>query len=156
MKKKKATLSIGVIAAPVAVMCAGALLLVLTLVSGCGGQANQSLATDVKFPGFVYRSEDSLKGYNIAVSYPEVLQYVPCYCGCKQDAGKYQSLKDCFIDRRTGEYDEHAAGCAICLEEAIDVGRWKQEGLSTREIRERIDANYAERGEPTETPMPPE
>lgn len=132
-------------------------LVAILLLSGCGGQsADAEVSADVKFPEFVYRSEDALKGYRIAVAYPEVLEFVPCYCGCKQDAERYQSLKDCFIDRKTGEYDEHAAGCAICLEEAIDIGQWKKEGLSTKEIRQRIDEQYAERGEPTDTPMPPE
>ena len=135
---------------------AAAILLIALVAAGCGGQADEGVSVDVKFPEFVYRSEDSLKGYRIAVAYPEVLEFVPCYCGCERDAEKYRSLKDCFINRQTGDYDEHAAGCAICLEEAMDIGRWKKEGMSTKEIRERIDEQYKERGEPTDTPMPPE
>jgi hypothetical protein len=132
-----------------------AILVLAFIAAGCGAGEDKAASVDVEFPEFVYRSEDSLKGYKIAVAYPEVLEFVPCYCGCEQDE-KYQSLKDCFIDRKTGEYDEHAAGCGICLEEADDIGQWEKEGLSRLEIRERIDAKYEERGTPTETPMPPD
>lgn len=137
---------------------AGALVLLMATMAlaGCGGGSDETLAADVDFPQFVYRSEDSLKGYRIAATYPEALEAVPCYCGCEQNPEKYQNLKDCFIDRKTGDFDEHAAGCAICLEEAIDIGEWMKEDLSLREIRDRIDEAYEGRGKPTDTPMPSE
>ena len=133
-----------------------AVLILAFIASGCGGGGDDKAASvDVNFPEFVYRSEDALKGYKIAVAYQDVLKFVPCYCGCQQDAEKYQSLKDCFIDRKTGEYDEHAAGCGICLEEAADISQWEKDGLTTLQIREKIDAKYQDRGTPTDTPMPP-
>lgn len=130
--------------------------LAILLLAGCGSQSSQDTTVNANFPEFVYRSEQSLEGYKIAVAYPETLKFVPCYCGCQQDAQKYQNLQDCFIDRQTGDYDEHAAGCTTCLDEAMDIGQWEHEGLSTREIRDRIDVKYSERGEPTDTPMPSE
>jgi len=138
---------------PVAVLAAA---LAVFLLSGCSSQPGEETSTGASFPEFVFRSEDSLEGYKIAVSYRETLRFVPCYCGCQQDGEKYQSLLDCFIDRKTGDYDEHAAGCTTCLDEAKDIGQWENEGLSRKEIRDRIDAKYAERGEPTDTAMPPE
>ncbi|MFA6001066.1 MAG: PCYCGC motif-containing (lipo)protein [Thermoleophilia bacterium] len=120
------------------------------LFSGCSSTAGN----DPAFPEFVYRSEQSLEGYRIAAANQDIMQFIPCYCGCKQDAEKYRSLKDCFYDRKTGAYDEHAASCTTCLDEAADLSQWKQEGLTAAQIRERIDTKYAERGEPTDTPMP--
>jgi hypothetical protein len=35
------------------------------------------------------------EAYRFALAYPEVLQYMPCYCGCIDDG--HQSNKDCFI-----------------------------------------------------------
>lgn len=140
---------ISLLALPISAMA----ILAVFLLSGCG-QADEGLNANVNFPEFVYRSEGALEGYKLAVAYKDEMQFTPCYCGCKRDAEKYQSLKDCFISRQTGDFDEHAAGCSICLEEARDIGQWKKEGLFTREIRERIDAQYAERGEPTDTPLP--
>lgn len=133
-----------------------AVALAILFLTGCGGQSRQDTATETNFPEFVYRSEQSLEGYKIAVAFPETLKFVPCYCGCSQDPEKYQNLQDCFINRQTGDFDEHAAGCTTCLDEAMDIGQWQKEGLSNREIRDRIDAKYTERGEPTDTPMPSE
>lgn len=127
----------------------------LALLAGCGGETGSDTGA-ADFPEFVFRSEESLNGYKIAVAHQDTLRYVPCYCGCQQDAEKYQSLLDCFIDRKTGAYDEHAAGCTTCLDEAIDIGQWQKEGLSRTEIRQRIDEKYQERGVPTATPMPPD
>lgn len=127
-----------------------AVLLSIALLTGCDDPA----ADDPAFPEFVYRSEDSLMGYRIAAASRDIMRNVPCYCGCKQDPEKYQSLEDCFYDRKTGDFDEHAAGCTTCLDEAIDIDQWKKDGLSASEIRDLIDAKYAERGEPTDTPRP--
>ncbi|MBI5870302.1 MAG: hypothetical protein HZB44_05000 [Actinobacteria bacterium] len=132
-------------------VCAVMAALALSLASGCGG----TVATDdPAFPEFVYRSEESLDGYRLAAANQELFDRIPCYCGCKQDPEKYTSLKDCFYDRKTGDFDEHAAGCTTCLDEAVDIGQWRDEGFSPREIRDRIDEKYSERGEPTDTPMP--
>ncbi|MDO8735829.1 MAG: PCYCGC motif-containing (lipo)protein [Thermoleophilia bacterium] len=128
-----------------------AIFLLLLLAFGCGEQA---ATDDPAFPEFVYRSEESLDGYRLAAANQELFDRVPCYCGCKTDPEKYQSLKDCFYDRNTGGFDEHAAGCTTCLDEAMDIGQWRIEGFSPTEIRNKIDEKYSERGEPTDTPMP--
>lgn len=134
------------------------LLLVALIAAGCG-QSNtggpEDSAADIKFPEFVYRSEEALKGYKIAAVNQDVIEKVPCYCGCVLDSEKYQNLKDCFYNRNTGDFDEHAAGCTTCLDEAKDIGQWRQEGLSVKDIRQNIDEKYAERGEPTHTPPIP-
>lgn len=127
------------------------LLLVTVLTTGCGGSV---ASDDPAFPEFVYRSEESLDGYRLAAANQELFDRIPCYCGCEQEPEKYQSLKDCFYDRETGDFDEHAAGCTTCLDEAVDIGSWRNDGFSSREIRDKIDEKYSERGEPTDTPMP--
>lgn len=128
-----------------------AVLLLMFLAAGCGGT---EAADDPAFPEFVYRSEESLDGYRLAAANQELFDRIPCYCGCKQDPEKYQSLKDCFYDRKSGGFDEHAAGCTTCLDEAMDIGQWRNDGSSPREIRDKIDEKYSERGDPTDTPMP--
>lgn len=121
--------------------------------SSAGGPGDN--AADIQFPEFVYRSEEALNGYKIAAVNQDVMQNVPCYCGCVRDTENYQNLKDCFYNRNTGDFNEHAAGCTTCLDEAKDIGQWKQEGQSIKDIRQRIDDKYAERGEPTHTPSIP-
>ncbi|MBK5225397.1 MAG: hypothetical protein JJD96_02325 [Thermoleophilia bacterium] len=119
-------------------------------IAGCGDSGGPE--SYVQFPDFVYRSEDALKGYQMAVANRDILHNVPCYCGCGRDAEKYQDLEDCFFNRNTGDYDEHAAGCATCLDEAKDISQWQKDGKSVKEIRDQIDSKYGERGEPTHTP----
>ena len=140
----------------VAILAAFLLLLAL-IIGGCGqtgASTTDSGSADLNFPDFVYRSEDALAGYRIAAANQDIMERIPCYCGCVRDPEKYRSLKDCFYDRKTGGFEEHAAGCTTCLEEARDIGQWKQEGLSLGDIRQRIDEKYSERGEPTNTPVP--
>jgi len=131
----------------VLLLAIAAIALAVISAGGCGEEAG-----DVEFPEFVYRSEESLEGYRIAAANQDVLEQIPCYCGCERDREKYQNLKDCFYNRETGDFDEHAASCAICLEEARDVEQWQDEGLSLKEIRDRIDEKYQDRGTPTDTP----
>lgn len=50
--------------------------------------------------------------YAFAVAHPEVLQYLPCYCGCVSVG--HTSNRDCFIQAIAPDgkvtYDIHAAG----------------------------------------------
>ena len=102
-------------------------------------------------PEYAYRSAQAARGYQIAIAEKELLSRLPCYCGCGQDAEHYRNLADCFYGS-DGGFNSHAANCQICLEEAEDAAKWKGQGFSTREIRNRIDAGYEGRGNPTDTP----
>ncbi|MHB0869821.1 MAG: PCYCGC motif-containing (lipo)protein [Chloroflexota bacterium] len=101
-------------------------------------------------PDYAYRSALALRGYQIAVRETALLAQLPCYCGCGQDP-QYLNLRDCFLDDQ-GEFRSHGANCQVCLEEAEDAARWKNQGLSPGEIRARIDGEYEGRGKPTDTP----
>ncbi len=102
------------------------------------------------FPAFVYGSASSLEGYRIAKSQPEVLAQMPCYCGCAK-VNKHHSLKECFI-KPDGTYDDHAAGCDVCVKEALDVVKWQKEGKGLAEVRRLLDEKYQDYGQPTDTP----
>lgn len=39
----------------------------------------------------------TLEAYQFAVEHPEVLDYMPCYCGCYEEDG-HTSNTDCFVD----------------------------------------------------------
>ena len=96
--------------------------------------------------------------YQVAASAPDVLSYMPCYCGCGEIAGHGNNL-NCFVDeiREDGSvvWDDHGTRCLVCLEIAIQSVQMKQEGKSMKEIREFIDETYKEGyAEPTDTPMP--
>jgi len=97
--------------------------------------------------------------YEFAARHPEVLNYIPCYCGCESVGHK--ANHDCFVRSRAAngrilEWDTHGLGCAICL----DVGRKAMtlfnQGMPVSEIRAAIEREYAGRVQShTPTPLPP-
>lgn len=118
----------------------------LLVMAGCAKAETQD---GEGFPDYVYRSAQALRGYQLAVDNQDMLTYLPCYCGCGQDS-TFKNLKDCFISD-DGEFNPHGANCLICLEEVEDAMEWKGQGLSLKEIRDKIDAKYEGRGAPTDT-----
>lgn len=72
-----------------------------------------------EFPSYVYNSDRVLQAYEAAVRMPEVLQFVPCYCGCGEAQG-HQNLKACFF-KTDGSLSDHGAFCEICDMEVADI-----------------------------------
>jgi hypothetical protein len=98
--------------------------------------------------------------YEFAARHPEVLQYVPCFCGCDRSAG-HRGNHDCFVKRRAAdgriiEWDSHGYGCAICIDVARDSMQMFNAGAKPASIRAAIDSKYGSRGPNTmNTPHPP-
>jgi hypothetical protein len=97
--------------------------------------------------------------YEFAARHPEVLNYIPCYCGCERVGHK--ANHDCFVKARAAngritEWDAHGMGCAVCL----DVGRKAMtmfnQGLAVSAIRAAIEKEYSGHfPSHTPTPQPP-
>jgi hypothetical protein len=73
--------------------------------------------------------------YKAVGEIPQTIAQLPCYCHCDEGFG-HKSLQSCFVD-------EHAAHCAVCVEEALAAYRLQKQGLSAAQIRERIISEYA-------------
>lgn len=59
----------------------------------------------VEFPAGMEQADPViLEAYLFAAQHPEVLEYMPCYCGCEREGIGHRSNYDCFIDiiDRTG------------------------------------------------------
>jgi hypothetical protein len=68
---------------------------------------------------------------------PQTIAQLPCYCHCDEGFG-HKSLQTCFVD-------DHAAQCAVCVEEALLAYKLqKEQRLSPAQIRERIIAQYGQ------------
>ena len=126
----------------------------LTLVvASCGDTTPPTTALPYPvFPTAVYANEAALKAYRIAVRMPDLLDVLPCYCGCGQTLG-HRNLRDCFL-QADGTFDEHAATCAVCDMEAADAAQWNAQHNSPTQIWRLIVAKYDSYGPGTNTPQP--
>ena len=97
--------------------------------------------------------------YEFAARHPEVLQYVPCYCGC-QSLG-HKGNHECFVKRRAAdgrvlEWESHGSGCQVCVDVARDAMLMFNSGASVPAIRSAIDQKWGSRAQTqTPTPQPP-
>ena len=74
--------------------------------------------------------------YTAVKQIPRTIAQLPCYCHCDKGFG-HKSLYTCFED-------DHAAHCAVCVDEALLAYRLeKDEKLKPEQIRERIIAHYS-------------
>ena len=94
--------------------------------------------------------------YEFAARHPEVLQHVPCYCGCERVG--HNGNHDCFVKKRAAngtitEWDTHGIGCAVCLDVGRDAMSLFNAGQSVQQIRTSIDRKYASHF-PSSTPTP--
>jgi hypothetical protein len=95
--------------------------------------------------------------YEFAARHPEVISYMPCFCGCER--GGHTSNESCFIaGRRQGTvtWDNHGIGCEICIDVATETMQMHNAGASLMQIRQLLEKKYAHLYEGhTPTPMPP-
>ncbi len=113
----------------------------------------------ISMPDWVMAApEDVRMAYQFAADRPDVLMWMPCYCGCGGHSG-HKSAKNCFVQESSTpgnvQFDEHGAGCQMCVEIALDTKAMTEEGRSLREIRSYIDDKFGDIGPGTNTPMPP-
>jgi hypothetical protein len=96
--------------------------------------------------------------YQFAALRPEVMAYVPCFCGCERSG--HRDNEDCFIAARTADgsvtWSDHGFGCAICIDVARDAMRMHNSGASVSAIRTAIEQRYRPSSHSmTPTPAPP-
>jgi hypothetical protein len=95
--------------------------------------------------------------YAFALARPDVLQWLPCYCGCV--AMDHRSNLDCFFQRRevagSFAFEEHASYCGVCVDIANMASRMLHDGSNIRQIRATVDGTFGDLAPGTETPLPP-
>ena len=160
-----------------------ALLLTPVLLTACGGSSSPGTATGdgnapiaavddgmtagmsamakaawSERPSYVREaSATTAAAYAFAMVHPEVLDWMPCYCGCA--AMGHGSNADCFFKRHDASgfaFEEHASVCDVCVKTALTAKAMFGRGSSLLEIRNAIDQSFGGSGAPgTVTPMPP-
>ncbi|MGH9794965.1 MAG: CYCXC family (seleno)protein [Candidatus Acidiferrales bacterium] len=77
------------------------------------------------------------EGYRIAHERPELLERLPCYCGCYLSSGHANNL-DCFRDR-------HSETCDVSVSIAMEGEKLARQGYSAEDIKAIIDRKFASR-----------
>lgn len=123
------------------------------------GDIQEITASKDVLPTFLDKADQQIKfAYIKAAQNNELLQSMPCYCGCGVSAGHDHNMH-CFIkevkEDGTVVWDDHGTRCDTCMNIAVESAALKEQGKTTKEIRTYIDNKYKEGyAKPTPTPMP--
>lgn len=125
------------------------------------GPHKQAMLPPVPFQGYAPpRPHDVITAaYQFAAEHPEILGYVPCFCGCEHSG--HTGNADCFVRSRAEngdvlEWDEHGVECTICIDVATRSRQMHASGASARDIRAAIEKTYGPQASTrTPTPQPP-
>lgn len=104
------------------------------------------------FTGTDARTEEA---YRYAFDHPQVLQWMPCYCGC--GATGHRSNLDCYFDPRSDgsiKFEEHASYCDVCVNITLRAKQLVASGSSLASVRTTIDAEFGGTGPGTDTARP--
>lgn len=88
------------------------------------------------------------QAYQFAAANPDVMQAIPCYCGCGSIG--HTSNYSCYVSGQNADgglkFDNHALGCSICVDITQDAMRLLREGRNPQEIRAYVDDTYGKYG----------
>lgn len=121
--------------------------------SGCSSQAAEAhplvMAPMEQMPTDVQGAPATVQqAYQFAVANPDVLQHLPCYCGCGKMG--HTSNYACYVSGVDANgavtFDPHALGCSICVDITQDAMRLLRQGHSVADIRQYVDTTYAKYG----------
>ncbi|WLV24341.1 PCYCGC motif-containing (lipo)protein [Aciduricibacillus chroicocephali] len=122
-----------------------------------GGDIREETSNIKTLPTFLNSKPENMQNiYAAAGQHKELLEQMPCYCGCGESAG-HKDNYDCFVHENENNgkvvWDDHGTKCQVCLEIAAEAITESQNGKSDAEIRKAIDEKYKEGyAEPTPTP----
>jgi hypothetical protein len=109
-------------------------------------------------PDYVRRADQKTQAaYAYALERPEVIKWLPCYCGC--EAIGHKNNLDCFVQpREQGSpivYDEHGAYCWVCIDTALMAKQMIAQGKTLLQVRLAVDREFGAIAPGTPTELPP-
>ncbi len=87
-------------------------------------------------PSFLDNQQEEIRlVYQAAGKATDILQWMPCYCGCGESAGHVSNL-NCFIQKENEDgsvvWDDHGTRCGVCLQIAVQSIKMTQEASLCR------------------------
>ena len=119
--------------------------------------AENPFTDKISLPSFANKDARIQAAYLYALENPQVLEKIPCYCGCyvpapMHDGFEHKNNKNCFI-KDDGSWVKHGSECVVCVNIALDVKDGLSQGLTIKQVRDKIDYEYGRFGAvPTNTP----
>ena len=122
------------------------------VISACSAQGQSSdlhMLPLEKMPAAVQSAPVTVQqAYQFASSNPDVMQRIPCYCGCGNIG--HTSNYSCYV-QNTGAngnltFDNHALGCSLCVNITQDAMRLLKEGRTVPQIKAYVDTTYSKYG----------
>ena len=92
-------------------------------------------SADVLSPA-LFTDEKTRAAYQAAKDIPDILEQLPCFCGCMMNLG-HKNNYFCFKD-------EHGSICDICQDIALEARKMHDQGLAVAEIEINIRAKYGQ------------
>ena len=137
---------------PPVLLVFGLLVLAAGLTTGCAPRETTHavhLADLAEMPADVQAAPVLVQqAYQFAVANPEILQQVPCYCGC--GAMGHTSNYACYVAGVDGDgkviFDSHALGCSICVDITQDTMRLLEQGKDVPMIQAYLEKTYSRYG----------
>jgi hypothetical protein len=83
----------------------------------------------------IFDDERTRAAYQVAKDIPDVLEQLPCFCGCMTSFGHKNNLF-CFKD-------QHGSGCTLCQDIALDAKKMHDQGMPIAQIQDNIKSKYA-------------
>jgi hypothetical protein len=125
------------------------------------GPHKQSTLPPIPFRGYAppRPPEVVTAAFHFAAEHPEVLSYIPCFCGCEQ--GGHRGNADCFVRSRAAngdviQWEEHGVECAVCIDVATRSRQMYSSGASVEAIRAAVEKEFSPSFVTmTPTPKPP-
>jgi hypothetical protein len=86
--------------------------------------------------------KEAKAAYGVAARIPATIDRLQCFCECAESPQfHHKTLLTCFTD-------SHAAGCGICVKEALVAEELKKKGASDDEIASLVESMFRTEGHP--------
>jgi len=123
-------------------------ILLSSSISACtnSGKTHISMMALEEMPPDVVASPMRVQtAYRFAAANPDVLEEIPCYCGC--DSIGHESNYDCYVASVESSgliiFDKHAINCSICVDITQDVANVLKDGKSPQDAKAYILMAYS-------------
>jgi hypothetical protein len=104
--------------------------------SACAGCTEKGAILDPKLFADPRFEKEVVPAYEIARKYPQTLDRLHCFCECQESmTHRHKTLLTCFTT-------DHAAGCGICLREALMAAELKERGLTDDQVENTVESIF--------------